>query len=186
MPYPYPWLSVTGDLGSEVAPSFKLTELIELQNGTLASPLYLSMYVSIYLSIYLSDTKAELALSSPLESPSRYSSVSRKNAQVWSSVDTCAQKRINRLLRWPISYAPVTYAKSGVFFQSRCVLNFWPMITVWTVIERQSFLLSVDRSFAWWSSMVTNYNWFNRSVFWNRTFEFISQIPGFWPSRIFA
>ena len=32
------------DLGSEVTPSFKLTEIIELQNGTLASPLYVSMY----------------------------------------------------------------------------------------------------------------------------------------------
>ena len=36
------------DLGSEVAPSFKLTEIIELQNGTLRSPLYVCMYVSIY------------------------------------------------------------------------------------------------------------------------------------------
>ena len=50
------------DLGSEVAPSFKLTEIIELQNGTLSVTYYMS----------LSDTKAELVLPSPLESHSGY------------------------------------------------------------------------------------------------------------------
>ena len=41
------------DLGSEVAPSFKLTEIIELQNGTLASPLYLSMYRTLHRTLHI-------------------------------------------------------------------------------------------------------------------------------------
>ena len=70
------------------------------------------------------------------------------------TVDTHTQFRKNRFWDDDFLYISATLAKSEVFSQSYCDLSFHEITTARRLVDRQSFPLSVDISFARLSSLI--------------------------------